>query len=177
MIDIETLKARLSIDDVLAYLDLEQPRRAGQARVIRCPFHADRTPSLKIFQDKQNPDHDTWYCFSCGKGGSIIELVRYVKNVEWQEAVDQLARLLGEDVVASSAPRQKRPEEILNEVADLAHADIAAVIRGSRDVSLIIHAFVDYDEILREYAAQEIDATEATRALLEWRARWKAELR
>lgn len=41
--------------------------RSGKAR---CPFHDDRTPSLHVYED---PDRG-WYCFGCGRGGSIYDL-------------------------------------------------------------------------------------------------------
>lgn len=41
------------------------PNRAG---FIRCPFHGEKTPSLKIYRDH-------WHCFGCGAGGDSIEFV------------------------------------------------------------------------------------------------------
>jgi hypothetical protein len=42
-------------------------RRDGK---VRCPFHdPDRTPSLHAYEDPQRG----WYCFSCGRGGSIYD--------------------------------------------------------------------------------------------------------
>jgi hypothetical protein len=35
---------------------------------IRCPFHEDDTPSMKLY-----PDDRGWHCFGCGKGGSIVD--------------------------------------------------------------------------------------------------------
>jgi hypothetical protein len=34
---------------------------------VRCPFHEDRTPSLHVYEDPRRG----WYCFGCGRGGSI----------------------------------------------------------------------------------------------------------
>ena len=34
---------------------------------IRCPFHADRTPSLKLYGDH-------FHCFGCGAHGDVIDL-------------------------------------------------------------------------------------------------------
>lgn len=42
------------------------PNRSGY---VSCPFHNERTPSLKLYDD------GTWYCFGCGKGGSSIDLM------------------------------------------------------------------------------------------------------
>ena len=41
--------------------------RSGKTR---CPFHEDRTPSLHVYEDPGQG----WYCFGCGRGGSIYDL-------------------------------------------------------------------------------------------------------
>ena len=41
-------------------------RVAGRDGKVRCPFHADRTPSLHCY-----PDH--FYCFGCRAGGDVYD--------------------------------------------------------------------------------------------------------
>ena len=36
--------------------------------MVRCPFHEDRTPSMKLYEDH-------YFCFGCGKHGDVINLV------------------------------------------------------------------------------------------------------
>jgi hypothetical protein len=44
------------------------PGRDGK---VSCPFHGeDRTPSLHVYADPA----DGWYCYGCGRGGSIFDL-------------------------------------------------------------------------------------------------------
>jgi hypothetical protein len=44
------------------------PGRDGK---VSCPFHGeDSTPSLHVYADPA----DGWYCFGCGRGGSIFDL-------------------------------------------------------------------------------------------------------
>jgi hypothetical protein len=46
-------------------------RKAGRDGKIRCPFHhEDRTPSLHVYPDAERG----WYCFGCGRGGSVYDL-------------------------------------------------------------------------------------------------------
>jgi DNA primase len=45
-------------------------QRVGRSRKVRCPFHEDRTPSLHVFAEPERG----WYCFGCGRGGSIYDL-------------------------------------------------------------------------------------------------------
>ena len=42
----------------------------NQAGFATCPFHSDKTASLKIY-----PSNKGWHCFGCGEGGSVIDFV------------------------------------------------------------------------------------------------------
>ncbi|MGN6274683.1 MAG: CHC2 zinc finger domain-containing protein [Solirubrobacterales bacterium] len=44
--------------------------QVGRSGKVRCPFHEDRTPSLHLYEDPTRG----WYCFGCGRGGSIYDL-------------------------------------------------------------------------------------------------------
>lgn len=56
---------------------------ANRAGFIHCPFHpGDRDASLKIY-----PNGRGWHCFGCGKGGSVIDFVRELRGVGFNEAV------------------------------------------------------------------------------------------
>jgi hypothetical protein len=44
--------------------------RVGPSGKLRCLFHDDRSPSLHVYRE---PDRG-WYCFGCGRGGSIYDL-------------------------------------------------------------------------------------------------------
>ena len=50
--------------------------RVGRSGKVRCPFHEDRTPSLHVYDDPGRG----WYCFGCGRGGSIYDLA----SLLWQ---------------------------------------------------------------------------------------------
>lgn len=55
----------------------------GRAGVISCPFHkGDRTPSLKLYDGERG-----WYCFGCGRGGSVINFVMELFGLNFQQAV------------------------------------------------------------------------------------------
>lgn len=57
------------------------PNRAG---FIRCPFHGEDTPSLKLYQD------GGWYCFGCKTGGNSIDFASRLFNLPLLETVKQL---------------------------------------------------------------------------------------
>ena len=54
------------------------PNRSGY---IHCPFHSERTPSLKLFPD------GGWKCFGCGAGGSVIDFVMNLFDIPFRQAV------------------------------------------------------------------------------------------
>lgn len=60
-------------DNVKAALTMTEVARAygsesNRAGFVRCPFHADRTPSMKLYQD-------SYYCFGCGEHGDVVDFV------------------------------------------------------------------------------------------------------
>ncbi|HWF50096.1 MAG TPA: CHC2 zinc finger domain-containing protein [Solirubrobacteraceae bacterium] len=50
-----------------------EPRRDGK---VNCPFHADDTPSLHLYED------GTFYCYGCGAGGSIYDFAGTLWSLE-----------------------------------------------------------------------------------------------
>ena len=52
-------------------------------RNLKCPFHEDKNPSLKIYTNKNR-----FVCFGCGIRGSPIDLVMKYKNYDFKEAVE-----------------------------------------------------------------------------------------
>ncbi len=56
---------------------------ANRAGFISCPFHADRTPSLKLHPA-------SWKCFSCSEGGSVIDFVGKLFSLSPSDAVRKL---------------------------------------------------------------------------------------
>jgi len=78
---------RADILAVAVRLGLGEPRKAGRNEyMVRCPFHDDRRPSLRL-----RADAGLWYCDPCGFGGDVIELVRRVRRVSFADAVRELA--------------------------------------------------------------------------------------
>jgi DNA primase len=74
---------RTPIDTVASALGIAVRRHQN----IRCPFpdHNDSTPSFRIY-----PKKNTYHCFGCGRGGSVIDLVVTIKGIEPRAAVQWL---------------------------------------------------------------------------------------
>lgn len=56
--------------------------------MVCCPFHADRTPSMKL-------NEDYFYCFGCGASGDVIDLAARLFGLSSYEATKKLAADFG----------------------------------------------------------------------------------
>lgn len=52
--------------------------------MVCCPFHNDRTPSMKL-------NEDYFYCFGCGAHGDVIDLAARLFNLSSYDAAKKLA--------------------------------------------------------------------------------------
>ena len=59
-----------------------------QGNMICCPFHDDRTPSMKL-------NEDYFYCFGCGAHGDVIALTAQLFDLPPAEAAKKLAADFG----------------------------------------------------------------------------------
>ena len=69
-------RRRIALNDLLeaipppVYVEQLTGQRVGRSGKVRCPLHEDRTPSMHVYDDPERG----WYCFGCGRGGSIYDL-------------------------------------------------------------------------------------------------------
>jgi DNA primase len=68
-------------------------KKAGRNYQACCPFHEEKTPSFSVSPQKQ-----FFYCFGCGAGGNVISFIMAYERVEFVDAVEMLAQLLGLEV-------------------------------------------------------------------------------
>ena len=59
-----------------------------QGGMVCCPFHADRTPSMKL-------NKDYFYCFGCGASGDVIDLAARLFGLSGYDAAKKLAADFG----------------------------------------------------------------------------------
>jgi DNA primase len=85
---IEEIKSRLDIADVVG--SVVQLRKSGRSLKGLCPFHAEKTPSFYVF-----PESGTWHCFGCGEGGDVFSFLMKRENLEFGEALRELAGRAG----------------------------------------------------------------------------------
>ena len=71
--------------DLKALIERETSEFFNKAGYIRCPFHSEKTPSLKVrFNPNQNKY--VYHCFGCDEGGDAIDFIRKYKNMDYVEA-------------------------------------------------------------------------------------------
>lgn len=78
----EEIKRRLSMDEVVRRYGFE-PNRAG---FICCPFHREKTPSLKVYSEPGRG----FNCYGCGAGGSVIDFTMLLFKIPFHAAVSRL---------------------------------------------------------------------------------------
>ena len=71
------------IEVVSSYVELKQ---RGRNFLGLCPFHNEKTPSFSVSPDKQ-----IYKCFGCGVGGSSINFIMEIENLEFPDAIKKLA--------------------------------------------------------------------------------------
>ena len=80
------IKMAVSVKEAAEYYGLE----VNRGNMVCCPFHADRTPSMKL-------NEDYFYCFGCGATGDVIDLVAKLFSLSSYDAAKKLAYDFGID--------------------------------------------------------------------------------
>lgn len=80
----------VTILSAVAWLGLGEGRKRGREHVLRCPFHDDGRPSLRISVGK-----GLWVCDPCDVGGDAIRLWQLVRRVPFVDAVREMTRASG----------------------------------------------------------------------------------
>jgi len=88
--DISEIKAQLSIQMVLQHYGL-----VIKNNHVHCPFHQDKTPSMRVYTDT-----NTVFCFSgnCNHGNKVIDVIDFImlkENSTKHQAILKAKQLLG----------------------------------------------------------------------------------
>lgn len=78
------IKMGVSVKEAAEYYGLE----VNRGNMTRCPFHADRTPSMKL-------NEEYFYCFGCGAHGDVIALTAQLFDLSPAEAAKKLVADFG----------------------------------------------------------------------------------
>jgi DNA primase len=85
---IEELRRQADIIRVVG--DYVTLKKKGANWMACCPFHQEKTPSFSV-----NPSKNIFYCFGCGKGGSVFNFVMELEGLSFPESVRVVAEKAG----------------------------------------------------------------------------------
>ena len=101
------------IDDLLNRSDIVevvgsriQLKKTGKNYSALCPFHKEKTPSFSVSPDKQ-----FYYCFGCGAGGNALGFVMDHDQLDFPQAVEELAKRTGMEVPREDSGRKHKPRQ------------------------------------------------------------------
>jgi DNA primase len=83
-------EVRHAADIVAVVQDYVSLRKAGSTYKGLCPFHAEKTPSFHVNQDK-----GFFHCFGCNTGGDVFKFVELQEKIGFTDTVRQLAQRFG----------------------------------------------------------------------------------
>ena len=88
--------------DIVDLIDSHTPlKKTGSNYVACCPFHTEKTPSFSVNRNKQ-----FFHCFGCGISGNSISFLMNLNNLEFVEAVEDLAAFAGVAVPRETTTHQ-----------------------------------------------------------------------
>ena len=101
-------KVRSAVDVVALISESVPLKRAGRKFRGLCPFHAEKTPSFYLDDEK-----GLFYCFGCQTGGDVFKFVMLRENVEFLEAARLLARRAGVPIPEQRGGGQRSEREVI----------------------------------------------------------------
>lgn len=163
----EEIKDIYSMKDILDRYGLPKPNRAG---FICCPFHREKTASMKIYKD-------SCYCFGCGFGGDIFDFVQKMDGISFKEAF----KMLGGDSDNSFSTRlkiyqaqkkremQRKIEEKLKRKQELNYLLMEVYRRWLGRLEPLSDAWVDTYNALQyqEYLWESLNGPEGCNGIIE----------
>ena len=95
---------------------------------VCCPFHADKTPSMKVYA------HNV-HCFGCGWHGDSLDIYAKANNLTLQEAIRHLRHQAGDSgewwrEKTLEAKRKRQVEARVHEEADACYREVRRLLHG-----------------------------------------------
>lgn len=86
---------------------MDRCRKVGRDHVGLCPFHAENTPSARLYADGHG------HCFGCGRHFDVFDLVQHFEGIDFRGAMRRLA-----DEAGVALPSSRTSEEELAAIDD-----------------------------------------------------------
>ncbi len=109
---IRAVRERASLSEVIS--DVVALRRRGRSAVGLCPFHAEKTPSFTVSEER-----GFFHCFGCGEHGDVFAFLMKAQALTFPEAVRRVAERFGVPLPeeAGEPARRREPLTAANAVA------------------------------------------------------------
>jgi DNA primase len=118
------IRDRASIVEVIS--DYVTLRRVGRNFMGLCPFHAEKSPSFTVSEEKA-----IFHCFGCRAGGSVFQFLMQYDHLTFPEAVERVASRYGIEVERQSAKNGEVGErESLYRINERAAANYHKILFG-----------------------------------------------
>lgn len=95
------VKENVSMENLISHFSLKTNRK----NFIVCPFHKEKTPSLKIY-DK------SFYCFGCHSAGTVIDFAMYYLDMGALQATKYLAKIFNICIDEELSIREKYAQDL-----------------------------------------------------------------
>ncbi|KEI35871.1 DNA primase [Francisella sp. W12-1067] len=82
-----------SVDIVDVISRFVKLKKSGKNYKGCCPFHNEKTPSFFV-----TPDKNFFHCFGCQESGDTITFIKKVNNLDFIDAVKNLAEMIGKPI-------------------------------------------------------------------------------
>lgn len=123
----EEIKHNVSMKEIAEFYGFE----ATRGGFIRCPFHKEKTPSLKLYTEPGRG----WNCYGCGHGGSVIDFVMELFGISFRQAVLRINHDLGLGL-ASERPDSRKRSKAARERAERIKNNTAMLIQYETKTAL-----------------------------------------
>jgi len=101
---IDEVKQRTDIIDIIG--QQVTLTKAGRTFKGLCPFHSEKHPSFYVY-----PEQQSWHCFGCNNGGDVFSFVMKKQNIDFGEALKQLAQKAGVTIPSRFEPGTESEEK------------------------------------------------------------------
>lgn len=101
--DIGRLKDAVPLADLIG--DVVDLKKNGSEWKGCCPFHGESTPSFTVFSGKKG---DKYQCFGCDAKGDHLQFLQDYYNIDFAEAIEQLAERAGGVAMVANGDTQQR---------------------------------------------------------------------
>ncbi|MDH3987757.1 MAG: CHC2 zinc finger domain-containing protein, partial [Gammaproteobacteria bacterium] len=88
-----------------------QLKKAGKEYKACCPFHDEKSPSFTV-----SPSKGFYHCFGCGMHGNALDFLMEYDHMDFVDAVESLAGVMGVEVPREENQRPTRSYDALFEL-------------------------------------------------------------